>query len=637
LDGKVMIEWMHSRVAKWILRFLAIFLIISFAAWGIEDMIRPPSNIETVAEVDGTEISRNEVNYQFQRVVNNMRRQLGPNFDIQQAVQLGVLDQTVDQMINARLITLDARRLGLHAGDELIRQTIMKDQRFQGLGNQFDRNAFRGYLAQEGMPEGAFVATLREQIIRQQLASALGAATTVPGILQDTLFRYRNEQRVAEVVTIPFGKLTDIKEPSDSELADFHKKNPGLFTSPEYREVTTIYLDPDEVAKGIQLSEDRIKEEFEDRKSSLAVPERRDIEQALLFDEAKAKSLSQMLKQGQDFAKAVKEVTGKDPSRLGTLSKNELPDPSVAETAFALAKDTASEPVKSPLGWHILRITKIIPGKTPRLEDHRSAIAAELARETAIDDLIKLTGKLDDTLAGGATLEDAASSIGARVLHFPAVDADGRDQTGKPIPNFPKGPEFMERVLSASIGENSNVEETANGAFFVFRVDKLTPPAVRPLKEIRSQVVQAWKQTKVQSFANEQAEKLKEAAKSASSLAQAAKTGGRTMVTSKPFSRFIRAPGSPISSELSAALFAAKKGVPVIGPTQTGLAVAVVTKVIPAEANKNKAEAESLKEQLRSALTNDAISQYLGSLRKRYSVVINRRALDYISGANTGG
>ena len=146
-----MIEWMHSTAAKWILRVLAVFLIISFAAWGIEDMIRPPSNIETVVEVDGTAISRNEVNYQFQRVVNNMRAQLGPDFDIQQAVQLGVLDQTIDQMVNARLITMDAHRLGLNAGEEQIRQAIMTDRRFQGLGNQFDRGAFRLFLQQEGM------------------------------------------------------------------------------------------------------------------------------------------------------------------------------------------------------------------------------------------------------------------------------------------------------------------------------------------------------------------------------------------------------------------------------------------------------------------------------------------------------
>ncbi|MBT5047171.1 MAG: hypothetical protein HOM58_01615 [Rhodospirillaceae bacterium] len=632
-----MIEWMHSTAAKWILRVLAVFLIISFAAWGIEDMIRPPSNIETVVEVDGTAISRNEVNYQFQRVVNNMRAQLGPDFDIQQAVQLGVLDQTIDQMVNARLITMDAHRLGLNAGEEQIRQAIMTDRRFQGLGNQFDRGAFRLFLQQEGMPEGLFVATLKDQIVRQQVASALGAATRVPRILQDTLFRYRNEQRIAQVVTIPFGKLTDIKDPSAAELAEFHKKHPGQFTAPEYREIVTIYLDPEEVAKDVRPPTERIKEEFEHRKSSLGVPERRTVDQALLFDEAKAKSLSQALKQGGKFAEVAKKITGKAPTRLGTVSKNDLPDQAIANAAFSSALDVPSEPIKSSLGWHILRVSKIFPGKTPRLEEHRKAISDDLAKEIAIDDLIKLTGKLDDILAGGATIEDAARAIGATARTFAAVDADGRDPSGKAITNFPKSQEFVEKIMTAPTGENSNVEESRDGAFFVFRINSVTPPAVRPLKDVRSKAITAWKQSKVQSFAGEQAKKLREAAKSASSLEQVARTSGRKIVTSKPFSRFIREPGSSVSGELSTALFAAKKGVPVIGATPTGMAVATVTKIIPAEPNKNKQEADSLKDQLKSALTNDAISQYLASLRKRYSVVINRQAVDYLAGVTTGG
>lgn len=632
-----MIEWMHGTAAKWILRVLAVFLIISFAAWGIEDMIRPPSDIETVAEVDDTPISRNDVNYQFQRVVNNMRRQLGPDFDVQQAVQLGVLDQTVDQMISARLITLDAARLGLRAGEEQVRQAIFNDRRFQGLGNRFDRNTFRAYLQQEGMPEGAFVATLRDQIIRQQVASALSAATTVPQILQDTLFRYRNEQRIADVVIIPLGKLADIKEPRDAELEEFYKKNPGQFTAPEYREVVAIYLDPDEMAKDVRPPEDRIMEEYEDRKGSLAIPERRTIDQAVLSGEAQAKELSQVLKQGEDFAKAVKKITGKEPTRLGTLSKRELPDEAVADAAFSAASGSVSEPVKSPLGWHILRVTKIIPGVSPRFEDHRKIISTDLAKEIAIDDIIKLTGKLDDTLAGGATIEDAASAIGTRVKYFAAVDVEGRNAAGKEIVNFPKAPEFLEKVLTGPTGENSNVEETRSGAYFVYRVDKVTPPAVRPFTEVRKQAAEMWKQSKVQSFANEQAEKLREAAKGASSLAQVARTAGREVKTSKPFSRFIRPPGSPVSGELSTALFAAKKGDTVIGASQNGVAIATVTKIIPAELNKNKAEADNLKEQLKSALTTDAISQYLAALRKRYSVDINRRAVDYLSGVTTGG
>jgi len=632
-----MIQWMHGTVAKWILRFLAVFLIISFAAWGIEDMIRPPSNIEDVAQVDGTVIGRNEVSLQFSRLMNVMRNRLGPDFDTQQAVQLGLLDQTLDQMINARLISIDAHRLGLNAGEDQIRQAIFEDRRFQGVGNRFDRNRFRQYLAQEGMPEGAFVATLRDQIIRRQVAGALGAATTVPKILQETLFKYRNEKRIAKIVLIPLGKIGEIATPSDAELIKFHKENPGAFTAPEYRQVVSIYLDPDAMAKGQSPSDKRIKAEFEDRRSSLEVPERRTVEQTLLPDEAKAKKLLQEIRGGKSFADAVKGATGNAPISLGTLSNLEIPDQAVADSAFSLAMDAVSEPIRSPLGWHLLRVTKIVPGIEPKLKDHRKKIVMELAREMAVDEIIRLTGKLDDSLAGGARIEDASNSIGAKILMIDAVDGDGHDMNGRPVKSLPKSPAFLERVFSAPVGENTNGEETRDSAFFVLRVDKIIPPALRPLKDVRAKVIEEWKKRNIQSATRKKAEKLQAAAKAAASLKRAVKSSGHKILTSKPFTRFIREPRSPVSNELSSALFGARKGDIVVGATPTGFAVASLKEIIPADPKKNKADAEDLKTQLRSALTTDAISQYLVSLRQRYPVEINRTALDYIAGRNTGG
>jgi peptidyl-prolyl cis-trans isomerase D len=314
-----------------------------------------------------------------------------------------------------------------------------------------------------------------------------------------------------------------------------------------------------------------------------------------------------------------------------------MPDQAIADAAFALAKDAVSGPVKSPLGWHLLQVTNIVPGIEPELKDHRKKIVTELAREMAVDEIIKLTGKLDDTLAGGAQIEDASNSIGARILKIDAVDGAGLDPNGKRVKSLPKSPAFLERVFSAAVGENTNVEETRDSAFFVLRVDKIIPPALRPLKDVRAKVIEEWKKRNIQSATRKKAEKLQQAAKAAASLKRAIKSTGRKIVTSKPFSRFIREPGSPVSNELSTALFESNKGDIVVGATPNGFAVASLKEIIPADPGKNKADAENLKTQLRNALTTDAISQYLASLRLRYPVDINRAALDYIAGRNSGG
>ena len=56
---------------------------------------------------------------------------------------------------------------------------------------------------------------------------------------------------------------------------------------------------------------------------------------------------------------------------------------------------------------------------TPTFDSLKAEITRDLAREMAVDNIVKLTGKLDDALAGGASLEDAASTVSAKVLNLP--------------------------------------------------------------------------------------------------------------------------------------------------------------------------------------------------------------------------
>src|SRR5690606_23303306 len=116
-------------------------------------------------------------------------------------------------------LSLEANRMGLAAGEDLIRQAIRNDRSFQGIGGRFDRDQFFAFLRQQGMSEGAFVAMLRDQIMRNQITGTLAASTSVPRLLQETIFQYRNERRVANVVTIPLAAPSDIAAPGEAELA----------------------------------------------------------------------------------------------------------------------------------------------------------------------------------------------------------------------------------------------------------------------------------------------------------------------------------------------------------------------------------------------------------------------------------
>ncbi len=627
-----MIEAMRSKAASWMAKILAFFLIIAFAAWGIEDMFRAVEPNTEVASIGGIDIPRDELSNQFTRLLRNMQAQLGPSFTTEQAVRMGLLDQTLDRLVDARLLTLEAKRLGLGSGEALVRQTILENPEFRGPGGAFDALRFREALSRQGLSEAGYVEVLRGDIMRGQIASALTAGSRVPKTLADTLYRYRNERRQAAVVLLPTGKPADIAAPTGAEIAEFHKKNPSLFTAPEYRKVTVLYLDPDVAAREIRPDPNRVREEFEYRKDIMSVPERRTLEQVLLQDEGKANKLVDAVAGGRDFLDAAKDIAGTAPTALGTLRKRDLPE-KIADAAFALPKGKLGKPVKSPLGWHVIRVTEIQPGKTPKFEDVRAAIAKGMAREAAIDTLMKQTNKIDDMLAGGGSLADAGTVVGTRPIDVPAIAANGTGPDRKLIKGVPKDPEFLRTMFGLSVGEVSSVIETQNGGFFIVQINSVTPPELRPLSTVREDVVTAYKWRKLESAAEARAEKLLRRAK-ATTFASAAKDAGYEVKQSKPFSRFNRDPASPVSAELADTLFNAKRGDIVTAPGPNGMTVARLEKVIDARPGSNRAETESLGEELTAAIGNDTIAQLIAALRIQYPVTINRAAVDMVAGIN---
>ncbi|NKB21945.1 MAG: hypothetical protein GKS01_15745 [Alphaproteobacteria bacterium] len=621
-----MIEMMRTKAASWVAKILAGLLILSFAVWGIGDVVRGPVIGDVVAEVGGTEISRTELNNQVRRLLSVMRRQLGSNFDAQQATQLGLIDQTVDQLVNSRLLSLESFKFGLGAGEDLIRQTILSDRRFQTAGGQFDRVAYQRFLQTEDLSEQRYVELLRQEITQSQVTNALRTSAHTPKALLNTVYKYRNEQRVAEIVKIPYGNASDVRTPNQGELIEFHKKNPARFTTPEYRRVTAIFLDPTEVAKELTPSSDRIKQEYEYRRETLTVPERRALEQVLFQDEAKAKTFSDLAKSGRAFNVAAKEITKTTPNDLGNLRKQDLP-PQVGEAAFGLSVNGVTSPIKTALGWHVVHVKKIEPGRTPTFDSLKAEIKRDVSREMAVDNIVKLTGKLNDALAGGASLEVAASTVSAKVLKFTAVDSTGNGPNGKPVNGLPKSPLFIEKIASTPKGETTNVEETQKGGFFVLKVESITAPKLKPLSAVQNQIVDIWKQSQVRDVTKKKAETLQKAAQNGVGLLAASKTGDYTTKTSKPVSRFIKPQGSIVSDSLLGTLFNAKKGDVVIAASNDGYSIAEIKQVIVAVPGKNKAEEDSLSTQLKNVVSADAVAQYLAALRKTYPVSVDRNAV----------
>lgn len=633
----MLLEKMKKGVGKVVITILAVLLIISFAVWGIGDMVTPGANYNQVAEVDGTSITQREFQEQFQREMSRIRARIG-NIDAQQARNLGLADSTLNGLISRRLLGLQAADLGLLVSDEQVIEAIQRQPAFRNALGQFDRSVFQVTLANNGISEGMYVASLRQDTQQDYIGGVISAGAAAPPQLAETVYRYRNERRSADVIRIKRASLGSAPTPTDIDLNAYLEKNVDQFRAPEYRRLSILHMDPAQVAKELSPSEERIQQEYEDRLSGLSVPERRRLEQILIKDEAAARKAHALLSEGRSFEAVSKETTGKsgDDIKLGLVTAPDLL-PGLATAAYALQKDQFSQPTKSPLGWHILRVTEIQLGREPKLAEVRKDIMSDLSNEMALDDLVTRANRVEDALAGGSSIEDASQEAGIRVTRSEPVDVAKNLRSGVAAPGLPADTRFIETAFSLQSGATSDLIETANGGYFMLRVDEVIKAAKRPLDQVRTDVETAWKTDKLNETARKTAENIRDAAKGGTPLSEAGKKHRLLVENSRPVSRFGSGTDTIIPRALLPELFKAKTGGIVMQQTADGFAVARLKDIQNNPPNADDGDFKRLQETLTSAIANDVLSEYTRALRNEYSVSINQAGLEaYFSGQGYG-
>jgi peptidyl-prolyl cis-trans isomerase D len=624
-----MLQAIRSKAASWVVKGLFLLLILSFAVWGIGDIFRGPGVDTTVVTVGDAKISMAEVQTRFRRELNRLQNMFGGAIDAEKARAFGVLDEVIEQIATGTALDLGALRLGLTVGDEQVRQAIRDEPAFRDQTGQFSATMFGQALRANSMTEQSYVDSIKRDITRAQILGAATGGARAPEGLVDLVYRQREERRVVEMARFDNAAMPAPPAPDDAQLEAFHKQNAGRFSSPEYRTVTYVSLTPDDLLDTVTVTPEKVKETYDHRLDEFTKPERRTLEQILLTDKAKIDDVSARIKGGMSFADAAKDVAGLDPTKLsvGSVAKAELV-PALAEPVFALAKEGITDPIESPFGWHILHVTAIEPGGVEPLEAVSERLKTEVARELAADRLFDVANKVEDELAAGGSLEDAAKRFALKLAKLDAIDRQGRDRQGKAAEGMAATPAFLEAAFGLQQGEQTTLRETRDGGYFVARVDQVIASALRPLADVRAEVVEAWIAAERDAAAKKQADALSAKLKEGGEFAATAEAAGATLSTSKPFTRQANDPASGAPPAVAAAAFRLQKGGLDQAATGDGHVVFRLAEVIAADPGANAAEVDKLRQQLRQGIGGDLAAGLNAALKQRFPVHVEQKLIE---------
>jgi len=623
-----MLQAIRSRAGSLVVKLLFAILIIAFGFWGIGSWLNGGGADTTVATVGDTTIRADALTAAVRAQVQNLRQNptYGANFDIEQAKQLGMVNDELDQLINDSLLAQEIGRLKLAVGDDAVRTLIRADPIFHDAAGQFDPQRYRQLLANNRMTDAQYEANIRNQLVRSAVSESIAAGATAPKPLADAFYRMLAEKRVADTVMIPFVSATDVGEPSEKDLADFHDQHAEGFRAPELRSFEVAYLTLGDLAKTIEISEDDVIDEYQKRIDDFRVPDRRHIEQILVQDQTVADQAVAAIKGGQAFAAVAKDVAkmASGPVDLGLLSREELDEPKLADAAFKLAKDGVSDPIKTDFGWHVFHVTDVQAAKTETYEEAKPKVQAELAREAADSQIGKLMNKVDDALARGDDLDKVAADLRLLVVKAEDVDQQGHAVAGGAVA-LPS-PDVLRVAFNTGRGEVSNVGEMQDGGLFVVRVDKVTPSVVRPLAEVHDQALAAWQQQQRIEHVSKIAREIVDAVNGGRPLKELAAAHNLKATTTAPLERGV-APGN-LPPQLVTALFRAKPHQAVQGPSNDGIHIAEVTEVIAADPGADKAKLDAITAQIGQQIQRDLFTEYAGALRKFFPVEIDQSRVD---------
>jgi len=473
---------------------LALFAMVvtGFGTGGMGSISGLVGGGSSLASVEGETIASTEAKDQVDRQLDRMHQQQ-PELDLATFLRGGALEEIVDQLVVSSSLLAFGHEQGLAASKAMVDREILGIPAFQNLAGSFDEAAFRQALDREKISERKLRAEIEASLVQRQLMLPVASSSYVP---RGLAFQYASlllESRSGTVGLVPTAAMGAGSEPTDAEVAAFFRGNQARYTVPERRVLRYAMFGPEQVAEQARATDAEIAALYRQEAAAYSARESRVLAQVVLPDEASARAFAARIAGGMSFAAAASQAgfSAAD-TALGEQSKEAYArssGPAVAQAAFAAAKGATTAPVKSPLGWHIVRVEDIKVAPARSLETVRDQLAAQIGQRKTQDALVDLAAKIEKALDEGSSFADIARAEKLAIVETPPVTAAGAAPDNGAWRTPPELTPLLKAAFEMTEDEDPVVETiVANQRFALLAVAKVVTAAPPPLAQIAARV-----------------------------------------------------------------------------------------------------------------------------------------------------
>jgi peptidyl-prolyl cis-trans isomerase D len=595
-----MISFFRRYLTSWPVLALFGVILVAFAVTGVNDPLGGSSGGTAIATVGKSSVTEPDVLDALERYVRELR-QRDPSVTQAMAARNGVVEGIATQLIGQTAMEELARKDGLGVSDEAADEAIVAIPAFQS-GGKFDQATYERLLGQQGMTDRKFRESLHGDLLREQLIKPITGALAVPDGVAETYARLLVDRHEGGVTLVP---ATPVGQATPAEAEAWFKANAARFTIPERRGFRYAFIDSTALRAGITVSEKQIADAFAKDPAKYGAAATRVLEQVVVPDEAKAKALAAAAAK-QGFAAAAQAIAGFGAADIavGTLTEAafaKATSADVAKAAFALPAGGVSAPIKSPLGWHVVRVASLgSAGKT--LAQARAAVEADVKAQLANDALADLVNGIEDGVEAGKSFADIAKEQ-KLTIQTQAPVSDKGIGAGQPTLTGDMAT-IAARAFKHESADGPVVEDLGGGKLVVMETTTVLPAAPPPLKEVMPLAIAGATQDKAMKAAKAKADAVLAAVKKGTVFAKALADAG--LPSPRPLvARRIDLANNPNVPEAARAFM---NGAP--GSTQAiaipgGWALVHVDRIVPGDPRSQPGLIEQMRREVGSALPGE--------------------------------